>query len=86
MKPGDPGGNIDPMSSDLDWLDRALAKARQRNHAVDGPVPQAPPPAAPAPEPEPPLPRGPAIPAGPRGDAPPTGDLIRDALRRLHRH
>jgi hypothetical protein len=74
------------MSGDLGWLDAALAPARERARAVDGPVTD---PAPPAPEPEPqpaPGPSGAAgkIPAGPRG-TPPSGDLIRDALRRLRR-
>jgi hypothetical protein len=40
---------------------------------------------APVPEPQPePAPSGPQIPAGPMGTAP-TGDLLRDALRRINR-
>jgi hypothetical protein len=76
-----PGG----ATGDLSWLDRALAPARQRARAVDGPVTDLAPP-APVPEPQPgPGPSGPQIPAGPMG-SPPTGDLIRDTIRRYHRH
>ncbi len=75
-----------PMADDLEWLNAALAPARQRAHAVDGPA-TGPGPAPPAPEPEPqpgpgPSPLGKLIPAGPMTDSPPDGDLIRDALRR----
>lgn len=71
------------VTGDLDWLDRALVKARERARALDGPVPEPEPP-VPAPEPQPgPGPSASAgkIPAGPMG-SPPTGDPIRDALRR----
>jgi hypothetical protein len=73
-------------TGDLGWLDRALAPARRRARAVNGPATADP--APPAPEPEPPAP-GPSaapgrIPAGPRG-RPPTGDPLRDAIRR-YRH
>jgi hypothetical protein len=72
-------------TGDLDWLDKALAASRRRAHAAHGPATDP----APAPEPEPqpePAPSGPQIPAGPMG-SPPTGDLLRDALRRYrHRH
>jgi hypothetical protein len=68
-------------TGDLAWLDKALAPARQRAHALDGPVTDP----APVPEPQPePAPSGPQIPAGPHG-SPPTGDLIRDTLRRYRR-
>jgi hypothetical protein len=73
-----------PMTGDLAWLDAALAPARQRARALDGPATEPAPPAPePQPQPGPGRPSGAAgkIPAGPRG-APPTGDLIRDALRR----
>jgi hypothetical protein len=70
-------------TGDLAWLDRALAPARRRAHALDGPATDPAP--APAPEPSPePAPSGPQIPAGPMG-SPPTGDLIRDTIRRWHR-
>src|SRR5262249_51955490 len=70
-------------TGDLDWLDKALAPSRKRARAGNGPAAD---PAPPAPEPGPrpgPAPSVAAgkIPAGPRG-SPPTGDLIRDALRR----
>jgi hypothetical protein len=72
-------------TGDLSWLDRALAPSRRRAHAVHGPATDPAP--APVPEPQPePAPSGPQIPAGPMG-RPPTGDLLRDALRRgRHRH
>jgi hypothetical protein len=68
-----PGG----AAGNLDWLDKALAPARRRARAVDGPATD---PAPPAPAPEPPA--GTIIPAGPRG-APASRDLIRDALHRI---
>jgi hypothetical protein len=71
-------------TGDLSWLDKALEKSRRRAAALDGPVPALAPP-APVPEPQPePAPSGPQIPAGPMGTAP-TGDLLRDALRRINR-
>jgi hypothetical protein len=75
-------------TGDLSWLDKALAPARQRARAVDGPATD---PAPPAPEPEPQPGRGPSapagkmIPAGPMGGSPASGDLIRDTLRRINR-
>jgi hypothetical protein len=70
-------------AGDLSWLDKALAPARQRARALDGPATDPAP--APAPEPQPgPAPSGPQIPAGPMGTAP-TGDPLRDAIRRWHR-
>jgi hypothetical protein len=75
------------VTGDLAWLDRALAPSRRRARAVDGPVPK-PDPMAPAPEPAPPPEPSPPpgrIPAGPMGGSPPSGDLIRDALRRRYR-
>jgi hypothetical protein len=70
-------------TGDLSWLDAALAPARARARALDGPATDPTP--APVPEPQPePAPSGPQIPAGPRGTAP-TGDLIRDTLRRYRR-
>jgi hypothetical protein len=75
-------------AGDLSWLDNALTKARQRARAVDGPVPPPEPttPASePAPPPEPSQPAGRMIAAGPRGSLP-TGDPIRDAIRRYQRH
>jgi hypothetical protein len=76
-----PGG----ATGDLDWLDKALAPSRERARAVGGPATDPAPP-APAPEPPPPEPSPPPgrIPAGPRGSLP-SGDLIRDAMRRYRR-
>jgi hypothetical protein len=74
-------------TGDLAWLDKALAPARRRARAVDGPLPP-PEPATPASEPAPPpgpSPRPGRIPSGPMG-APPAADLIRQALRGLSRH
>jgi hypothetical protein len=73
-------------TGDLGWLNRALAKTRDRAHAVNGSVPEPAPPSPPAPEPAPPppglsQPPGKLIPAGPMGGAPSGGDLIRQALR-----
>jgi hypothetical protein len=70
-------------TGDLDWLDRALAPARRRAAALDGPVPEPGPSPEPAPPPEPSQPPG-RIPAGPRG-SPPSGDPLRDAIRRHRR-
>jgi hypothetical protein len=71
-------------TGDLAWLDKALAPARRRAHALNGPVSDPAPP-APVPEPQPePAPSGPQIPSGPMGTAP-TGDVIRDTLLRRYR-
>ena len=71
-------------TGDLDWLDRALAPARRRAAALDGPVPEPGPSPEPAPPPEPSPPAGKMIPAGPHG-SPPSGDPLRDAIRRYRR-
>jgi hypothetical protein len=72
-------------TGDLDWLDRALAPARRRAAAVDGPVPDPEPPTPePAPPPEPSHPAGTIVPAGPQG-RPRTADPVRDAIRRYWR-
>jgi hypothetical protein len=80
----------DGAAGDLAWLDAALAPARRRARAVDGPATD---PAPPAPVPEPAPPPGPSpapgrVPAGPMGSSPAGDlDLIRQALRgRLSRH
>jgi hypothetical protein len=78
------------MTGDLGWVDKALAKSRERARAWSGPVPEPAPPEPAPPEPAPPEPApGPSgaagkIPAGPMG-APPAADLIRQAVRRRRR-
>jgi hypothetical protein len=67
-------------TGDLGWLDAALAPARRRAAALDGPVPP-PEPGPPTPAPEPARPPG-RIPAGPMGGSRASGDLIRMVLRR----
>ena len=69
-------------TGDLDWLDRALAGARKRARAVNGPASEPEPPTPASPEPSPPA--GKMIPAGPHG-SPPSGDPLRDAIRRYRR-
>jgi hypothetical protein len=72
-------------TGDLSWLDAALAPARRRARAVDGPAVEPAPPApvpGPQPGPGPSAAAGRMIPAGPHIGSAPSGDLIRAVLRR----